>query len=538
MKVVTILELIIVLTVISAIAALSSNIVASVGREVRQSKYYRVISLAAFFYALGMIIEFLCTGMEASYVGLRIQYLGIPFLPVLFLFATADFLNVRISSVLKNVLLIAAGVTFIIMQTNEYHHLYYKAVGMAEVEGINYLVLERYFGFYFNLVIGLGCIYGAEMILIRQGIKRGFRRGPSSLIIAVGAALPTIASLLFVTGIIPYMVDITPIALGACCLVIAASIAKHGVDDLIPLAEQLILNNLCEGMLVLDGGGCLLYCNEAAKRMLPKLELARQDRPLSETAGMPAFGEISPGSGIAFTNDSGEGICYYRMTCRSLVKGDAARGMLLTVTDVTEHNKLLEELRLMADTDYLTGLYNQRMFDMLANLEIDRAQRSGRPLSIVSFDLDGFKIINDTYGHPAGDLVLHEVTAALKRRVRVRDIYARLGGDEFSILLPETDGVDIQSIASDYHRIIGELDIFVPGIKGPLRVTCSFGAVTFYEFEDVGVRDMIRHADQALYLAKNNGRNRVWYLAWPPFGDLHNAVDKDAEYLETFKSTR
>jgi len=267
---------------------------------------------------------------------------------------------------------------------------------------------------------------------------------------------------------------------------------------------------------VLDKRGSLLYCNDAAKRMLPELASARADRPIPAISGMPDLKEVLPGSEFTFTYGSGDSLRYYYMICRSLYVKEDVRGILLMLEDVTEHNRLLEELRHMAETDYLTGLYNQRMFEMLSSIEIDRARRSGRPISIVSFDLDCFKHINDTYGHPAGDIVLRETTSALKERVRFRDIYARLGGDEFSILLPETDGVDIRPIASDYLEIIERLEIRIPGLEDPVRVTGSFGAVTFYEFEDIEVRDMVRQADNALYLAKKNGRNRVWYITWPP----------------------
>jgi diguanylate cyclase (GGDEF)-like protein len=401
--------------------------------------------------------------------------------------------------------------TLFLMQTNDLHHQYYKEVYLVRAAGVTFFQMERAWGFYLYAVLGLVITLVAESLLVRQGIRKGLRRGPTAAFAVIGTAIPVLTNTMRIFEIVPYGLDITPIALGFCCVIVSAGVLRHGADDLVPLAEEMILNNLSEGMLVVDNNGRLLYHNGASSRMLPELEGARSDRPLPAIPGMPPLEEVAGGSEFIFTHGEGEGLSYYRMLCRNLVVKGAVSGILLTIADATEHYKLL----------------NQRMFDMLASREIDRARRSGRPISIVSYDLDGFKKINDTYGHPAGDIVLRAVTDALKARVRMRDVFARLGGDEFSILLPETDSVDIRTIAEDYRRILRELKVQLSSDGSPVGVTGSFGAVTFYDFEDVSVRDMIRCADKALYLSKKNGRDQVWFMTFPPEGD--SAEDEDAE---------
>lgn len=162
--------------------------------------------------------------------------------------------------------------------------------------------------------------------------------------------------------------------------------------------------------------------------------------------------------------------------------------------------------RELARTDDLTGLANRRAFVEIGTAALDQARRYDRALSLVMFDVDHFKVINDTHGHAAGDAVLRAVAAAVKRAARGADTAGRLGGEEFALLLPETDGAAAGALAERLRRDVAALAIRHEGAE--LRCTCSFG-VAERDQAVLTLDALLSAADAALYLAKAQGRNSV-----------------------------
>jgi diguanylate cyclase (GGDEF)-like protein len=163
----------------------------------------------------------------------------------------------------------------------------------------------------------------------------------------------------------------------------------------------------------------------------------------------------------------------------------------------------LEEL---ATTDGLTGCYNKRHFNEQLKAKLSAAERFGRKLSLVITDIDHFKIVNDTYGHATGDVVIKELGAILNRLKRETDLVARFGGEEFCLLCEETDAKGAMHLA-ERLRVELENTSFETEL-GTLKVTCSLGVATYPEHarEREG---LFESADRALYKAKHSGRNRV-----------------------------
>jgi diguanylate cyclase (GGDEF)-like protein/PAS domain S-box-containing protein len=179
-------------------------------------------------------------------------------------------------------------------------------------------------------------------------------------------------------------------------------------------------------------------------------------------------------------------------------------------TDVTELYTLKEEFKKQANTDSLTELYNRRYFTEHAEREFYRAKRHLRIVSLISIDIDHFKNINDSYGHPAGDKVLISVAKCLIPCIRQEDILARIGGEEFSILLPETTLKSAKVVAERIR--LNQSNLSIEGEwKGEIKLTVSIG-VTCIKFEDDTFDDFFTRADKALYQAKALGRNQVHCL--------------------------
>ena len=170
---------------------------------------------------------------------------------------------------------------------------------------------------------------------------------------------------------------------------------------------------------------------------------------------------------------------------------------------VQEYNKRLEEISVH---DPLTNLYNRRKFQEFLRHEIIRAKRHGRGFAVVMIDLDNFKYINDTFGHPVGDLVLKELAIMLSSGLRQGDILARLGGDEFAIILPETGAKSGLQVADKLHQTLAGKVFELP--VGKIRSTGSFSMVSFPE--DGETEEQITTAmDVVLYKAKARGKNQV-----------------------------
>lgn len=166
------------------------------------------------------------------------------------------------------------------------------------------------------------------------------------------------------------------------------------------------------------------------------------------------------------------------------------------------------QLQVLVQQDPLTGLFNRREFAKLANIELMRAQRDRRDTAAIMVDLDFFKRINDTYGHPAGDEVLKFMATALRSCVRSTDMIARLGGEEFIVLLPKTSLEAAMTVAEKIRELVQKSPIHIEA-RPDIQVTASFGVTGITADQNGSLEALYAAADQALYAAKSNGRNRV-----------------------------
>ena len=179
------------------------------------------------------------------------------------------------------------------------------------------------------------------------------------------------------------------------------------------------------------------------------------------------------------------------------------------VREIAARQSAEEQLRHLSETDALTGLANRRAFDQQLNKEFQRYLRYRHPFCVVMVDIDWFKHINDTYGHPAGDHVLTEFAWRLRDHIRKTDVLARIGGEEFAILMPETSPLEAKKRTEALQKCINNAPFQLGNsADSPLMMTASFGISCVADNDLVAEASLIR-ADTALYKAKNSGRNQV-----------------------------
>jgi diguanylate cyclase (GGDEF)-like protein len=189
-------------------------------------------------------------------------------------------------------------------------------------------------------------------------------------------------------------------------------------------------------------------------------------------------------------------------------------GLLVWVRDLRRCRDELQRdninLKQMAATDFLTELFTRRQALLHVEHEMARAKRTGKPMAFIMVDLDRFKLVNDTYGHQAGDAVLVHVAKLLKGRMRASDIVARYGGEEFLLVLPETDLASAVQLANGLHQLLHLHPAKYDALE--ISVLASFGIAMHSAGQNSTIKEIVGRADASLYTAKGLGGDRV--ITW------------------------
>jgi len=247
----------------------------------------------------------------------------------------------------------------------------------------------------------------------------------------------------------------------------------------------------------------------------------------SDLGGQPAPGEPAGGvtTALAVPVRSGSNpfgvLAYYGRGKARPYDGDdvAMLSALIRQGEIAiDSSFLYDEATRLSLTDGLTGLWNRRHLALRIEAELSRAVRFGEPFSVLYCDLDGFKPVNDTIGHQAGDTVLIETARRLTDATREVDIVARPGGDEFTLLLPKTGLAGALRLADKIRTAVGDRPFDLD--TGPIWVTLSVGVAAYPEHGSSG-KELLAAADSALYRAKAGGRDRVEHAQGDGSGGEH-----------------
>lgn len=184
-------------------------------------------------------------------------------------------------------------------------------------------------------------------------------------------------------------------------------------------------------------------------------------------------------------------------------------GEILDVVDMTPEKDFREQLRMLSITDPLTGLHNRRYITQRVTEEFHESKRYGRDLSLMIIDIDDFKKINDTYGHPAGDEVLRQLATVLERERRKSDVVGRYGGEEFVVIMPHTKKQEAAVMAERLRKKIKTHEFSAGPEKSSLTISIGVSSLTENIYD---VDDLLKIADKALYQAKGEGKNKVVVL--------------------------
>ena len=219
------------------------------------------------------------------------------------------------------------------------------------------------------------------------------------------------------------------------------------------------------------------------------------------------LGEVIKNKEVNTLKATGEQRAYLTVKQPICNRSDEIVGLLGISTDISEIHSLQQELELQATVDELTGLYNRRFFFNLAKKTFSESKRHNHSLSLIMFDIDFFKKINDEHGHPIGDIILKFIGSSISTLLRQEDILARVGGEEFVILLPDTD-IDAAYLIAEKVRSDIDSKSMEGDWEGIIEPKISLGISSLVK-ADTEFYELYTRADKALYEAKYSGRNKV-----------------------------
>ena len=261
-----------------------------------------------------------------------------------------------------------------------------------------------------------------------------------------------------------------------------------------------------DAIVIVNGEGTVKFANPAAETLFGR---KREELP-GHPFGFPLVGgEVSD---VDFVDSAGRSLVAEMRVVD--IDWEGERASLASLRDITRRKRMEEGLRMarekmaeMATRDELTGLYNRRYFNEALEREVARSKRYGSSLMVCMMDADYFKEINDSYGHAAGDVALSEIGRILKKWARQSDLPCRYGGDEFAAILPDTDSQGGRAACERLRETVAGHRFEGQGFR--FRLTLSIGIAQYVPRVDTSSADLIKRADEALYRAKEKGRNRV-----------------------------
>jgi diguanylate cyclase (GGDEF)-like protein/PAS domain S-box-containing protein len=472
---------------------------------------FAVMLAALLVWTIAFAFELSSSELAAKVVWANVQYLAIAFLPVLWLDVVLAYLGRRRPR-WSDLVLYAIPVATVVLSWSGLGLFRGDPQIVTDAGGLR--VLDPDYGPWVPFVYTLFAyaLSIAAVILLLDALRRGrgLLRWQSALLLT-SSILPLLANALYLLGITPlpyYNPTVAVFAVSA--VLVAVALFRFRLFEVAPLARETVVEHLRDPVIVLDRHDRLADYNAAAARLLPALtphvvgsdignvlaaspdllERVRERAELDAEVTLPSDGEER----------------HYSLELSPVrdVRGRLA-GHTAVFHDITERVLLFERVKELASLDGLTGIFNRRHFFELSEAELDRARRHDSPVSLILFDLDHFKEINDTYGHQCGDEVLRAVAEAGNDRLRSFDLFGRYGGEEFAVLLPEVDPEGALAIAERLRRGIAAVENDLGGIG----VTASFGVASMLSTGSLAFDDLLRLADEALYRAKQRGRDRV-----------------------------
>ncbi|HXF83919.1 MAG TPA: diguanylate cyclase [Anaerolineales bacterium] len=492
----------------------------------------RGMLLGMFIWATAYALTWAMVSMEHKVFWLKTMYLGVLMVPSFFLIFTLRITHRDRWLTFRNLVLLSLEPLLMLILVWGADRFVFAEINLLTQNGYVIMQIRRGTWFWINVLYSYVLILLAFYVLGSSALRanRFFKR--QYLLVLGGSVVPFAFSVITQTRYDSLNnLDLAPVSFGIAGAVYAYAIFRHRFMDLIPVARSTLIENMSDGVLVLDERGRIIDINPAMKAFLGEepstligkdassvlsiwQENSEQLLSPTETRTEIQLPDHSRYLDLRVTplydDDkrlTGRLIVFRDITDRKQVEKDLRYAMDRLQTQLIEIGILQSQLREQAIRDALTNLFNRRYLEETLDRELARAARELYPLCIIMMDLDHFKDVNDTYGHEAGDVVLRTLADLVTRQSRHGDFACRYGGEEFVLVMPNI-GIEVaKERALQLQRSINSL--VIPFGPFNLSTTVSMGVASYPAHGDTKEK-LLRAADRALYAAKNAGRNRVF----------------------------
>ncbi|MBG9911979.1 diguanylate cyclase [Bacillus xiamenensis] len=505
----------IVIMSVSGILSVILSIIAHANRHrYIGCQLFMYMSAATAIYIFGHTFELLARTPQEIMFWVSFQYIGLPFIAPFSLMIVLQFTGFYQYITKRRVLfiLLIPILTTIMVFTNSFHSLFYRSITLHTLDG--FLLADFRIGYWYIIhgVYTFGCSMLAVFMLLwfLRVTKKEYLK--QILILLVGMLLPITTSFIYLLGLTPFHIDPVPVVMFLTNALYLWAIMSFHLFKLSPIAMERVFEHMSEGVLILDRYGTLIDYNPAAASIIPILSKKGIGYKIEDIFS----GVIKESSFIQWLRSPQDHShydlmwekqqpCYYHLTASSLFnKRGEIEGRQIVISDVTEQRLLQEELERRAYMDGLTNIFNRSSF-------IERTQmileEDAQNTAILLFDIDFFKQINDTHGHHIGDEALRHVVSICQQHLKVDDLFGRYGGEEFAICLPQHSFEEACHIAEQIRHSF-EVSFFQADEK-KVQVTASFGIAHTANDSPI-LEKLLFEADQALYMSKRHGRNRIY----------------------------
>ncbi|KIO55166.1 hypothetical protein B4064_3872 [Caldibacillus thermoamylovorans] len=464
----------------------------------------------AVIYIFGHVFELASRSLEEAVFWVKFQYLGLAFVAPTSLIVVMHYAGLEKYLTRKHLFLIYTipVITLILCWTNEFHRLFYHSVHLHPHTSAHLIDFEVGPWYIVHGCFTFGSLFVGIIVLLwyfRQ-TKSVYWRQISILLLAF--VLPVLASFLYLMGYSPYGMDPVPSVMCITSLLYFSAIVSTRFFKLAPVARNHIFESMLDGVLVLNRSLQIIDYNGSAKLVFNQLNPTSMGKPIEEIWAVELVQKISDINGKHEVEWASDNQKHYHVKMTPLMKRDQTMvvGYTIVFRDITNQKQIEERLKELAYMDGLTGIFNRTHFLEKSEEQFVQAIQSGEDLSLIIFDIDHFKKVNDTHGHMTGDLAICHVVEIGKSGLPTDSIFGRFGGEEFIVCLPGMNMSEAGKIAETI-RLCFETRPMVTGTFSH-TITASFGVAQLNPGVDT-LTTLIQRADQALYHSKENGRNQV-----------------------------